>query len=116
MLIFRVLTLVILQGQTIAPFPEECRSISSAFLPNFIDGGEIPLTSILMGVIFSILLIILEIRRRNHNLKYDLETLPFPLFVAKILAIILIINAFIYTLAMYAGIPYILYILILLIF
>ncbi|HLS36151.1 MAG TPA: multiple monosaccharide ABC transporter permease [Bacillota bacterium] len=115
MLIFRGLTLVILQGQTIAPFPEEFRSISSAFLPNFIDGGEIQLTSILMGVIFSILLIILEIRRRNQNLKYDLETLPFPLFVAKILAIILIINAFTYTLALYAGIPYILLILVLLI-
>lgn len=115
MLIFRGLTLVVLQGRTIAPFPNGFRSMSSSFLPDFFGGGTVHLTSIIIGIVLSILLIVYELRARRTAVKYGFNTTSYPLFVAKLIVLTAIINAFTYTLSLYAGIPYVLIILIALI-
>lgn len=115
MLIFRGLTLVVLQGQTIAPFPDSFRSLSSSFLPDIFGGGEVQLFTILIGIVFSIIYVFNEIRLRKTDLKYNFKTSTFPLFVLKIIFFIAVINIFTYVLAQYAGFPYVLIILIVLI-
>lgn len=115
MLIFRGLTLVVLQGQTIAPFPDSFRSLSSSFLPDIFGGGEVQLFTILIGIVFSIIYVFNEIKLRKTDLKYNFKTSTFPLFVLKIIFFIAVINIFTYVLAQYAGFPYVLIILIVLI-
>lgn len=114
MLVFRGLTLVVLQGRTLAPFPDGFRSLSSAFLPD-IFGGEIKMLSIFIGIAFSIIFVFVEYRIRKTDIHYKLNTIVWPLFLLKLLVMVGLINAFTYVLALYAGIPYVLLILIILI-
>ncbi|WP_268811329.1 multiple monosaccharide ABC transporter permease [Virgibacillus dakarensis] len=116
MLIFRGLTLVVLQGQTIAPFPDSFRSLSSAFLPDIFGGeGEIQLFTIVVGIVLSIIYIINELRIRRTDLKYNFKTTTLPLFIVKLILFTAVINVFTYVLAQYEGIPYVLIILLVLI-
>ncbi|GLO66871.1 MULTISPECIES: multiple monosaccharide ABC transporter permease [Oceanobacillus] len=115
MLIFRGLTLIVLDGRTIAPFPENFRSLSSSFIPN-IFATETHFLTIIIGGILSLIYVLNEVRIRRANVKYNFETLSFPLFVSKIFFILIILNLFTFVLAQYAGIPYVLIILLLLIF
>src|SRR5690625_1918178 len=58
MLIFRALTLVVLQGRTIAPFPSSFRGLSSSFLPDVFSGGEVKLLTIFIGLFLTIIFVI----------------------------------------------------------
>jgi len=111
MLIFRGLTLVVLQGQTIAPFPDSFRSMSSAFVPDIFGGGDLQLFTILISIIISIIFVFNELKIRRNDIKYNFPTLSIPMFIAKLILILAFLNAFTYILALYEGIPYVLIIL-----
>ena len=115
MLIFRGLTLVVLQGRTLAPFPDSFRSLSSSFVPDIFGGGEVQLFSILIGIVFSIIFILNELKVRRTDIKYKFNTTSLPLFIAKIVVLVTVINLFSYVLALYEGIPYVLIVLTLLV-
>ena len=115
MLIFRGLTLVVLQGRTLAPFPDSFRSLSSSFVPDVFGGGEVQLFSILIGIVFSIIFILNELKVRRTDIKYKFNTMSLPLFIAKIVVLVTVINLFSYVLALYEGIPYVLIVLTLLV-
>jgi putative multiple sugar transport system permease protein len=115
MLIFRGLTLVVLEGRTIAPFPDGFRSLSSSFLPDIFGGGELQLFTVVIGVLLSVIYILFELKGRRADIKYNFNTTTLPLFVAKLVLITLIINVFTFVLAQYEGIPYVLIILTLLV-
>lgn len=104
MLAFRGLTLVVTQGQSIAPFPGGFRAMSSGFLPD-IGGGELHLLTLLLGLGGSALVVGLELRARRRRLAYHMPVTPMVLIVAKLVALVVVINAFTYTLAVYAGMP-----------
>ncbi|MGM0903674.1 MAG: multiple monosaccharide ABC transporter permease [Bacillota bacterium] len=111
MLLFRGLTLVVLQGQSIAPYPESFQKISNGFLPDFFGGTDIHILSIIIGVAVSLILIGLEIKSRNNQLRYNFEVGSKGLFYAKLVAIFAVVNTFTYVLATYRGLPNILVIL-----
>lgn len=115
MLIFRGLTLVVLQGQTIAPFPNGFRSFSSAFLPDIGGGGDIQLFTVIIGVVLTILFVLNELKIRRTNKKYGFATTAFPLFIVKLILVAAALNVFTLALAKYEGIPYVLIILFVLI-
>jgi len=115
MLIFRGLTLVALQGQTLSPFPDSFRSFSSAFLPDIFNGDVYNILAIVIGIIFSIIFVLNELRLRKTDVTYDLKRLSLPMFVLKIVIYLAIFNMFTFVLAQYAGIPNVLIILMLLI-
>ena len=104
MLVFRGLTLYILDGQTLAPFPENFQIISSGFIPN-IGGGSLNITALIIGILCSIIFIALEMNKRKNKMKYNFEVESMGRLIAKIVATILIINVFTYTLAVYKGLP-----------
>src|SRR5699024_9428935 len=62
-----------------------------------------------------IIFVLNEIRTRKTAIKYDLKRASSPLFITKLVLFIMIINIFTFILSQYAGIPYILIILILLV-
>ncbi|WP_246040277.1 multiple monosaccharide ABC transporter permease [Ectobacillus funiculus] len=111
MLLFRGLTMIVLEGKSIAPFPESFQKISSGFIPDLFGGGTIHVFTLVLGVILSVILVLNEIKSRRTQRKYNFAVQPTGLFALKLVAIVAIINVFAYVLATYEGIPNILIIL-----
>ena len=105
MLIFRGLTLVMVRGEAIGPFPVEFSRISAGFIPDFFQMEGFHLTTILIGVIVSILLIWADLRTRRNQIKYGFEVTPFSFFVIKQILITAAVMGFCYLMASYKGIP-----------
>jgi len=105
MLLFRGLTMVLLGGKSLAPYPKEFQLIASGFVPDLFKGNGVHLLTIIIGVLGSVLFIYSEWRTRKSQLKYEFEVLPMKYFVLKQLLIISAINWFTITLALYKGIP-----------
>ncbi|MFD1175506.1 multiple monosaccharide ABC transporter permease [Paenibacillus puldeungensis] len=111
MLLFRGLTMIILGGQSIAPFPKSFQRISSGFIPDWFGGQNLHILTIALGIILSVLYIWQEVRERRTQIKYQFETPPFWIFAAQIIILVAIINIFTFVLATYNGLPNILVIL-----
>jgi len=115
MLIFRGLTMIVLKGTSLAPFPTAFTKISSGFIPDLFNSERYHIATILIGVILSVVYIISELRGRNTKLKYNFEVLPMKFLILKMVIIVAAINAFCILLASYKGIPNVLILLALLI-
>ena len=111
MLLFRGLTMVTLQGRSLAPFPDGLRALSSSFLIDIFSGKSLHITTILIGMIFLFLYVALEYKKRMAKEKYNLQTESMNIFVIKSFGVIFLINLFTYTLSAYNGIPTILVVL-----
>ncbi len=111
MLIFRGLTLVMVRGESIGPFPPAFQKLSSGFIPDFFQVEGFHLTTILVGIVVSILLIAFDFRTRNNQRKYGFEVSPFYFFVIKNVLITAVVMGFCYLMASYKGIPNVLVIL-----
>lgn len=105
MLLFRGLTMLVLNGQSVAPFPEGFRAISTGFIKDFNHSGSLHLTTILLGVMLSLLLIFFEWRKNRIDKKYNLTPTPFSIRIAKIAILLFTINYFAYIFASYKGLP-----------
>jgi putative multiple sugar transport system permease protein len=105
MLIFRGLTFVLLQGESIGPFPRGFQNISSGFIPDIFNGKGFHITTIVIGVILSIVLIFMDMRNRKNQQKYGFEVSSFVVFVVKNLAITAAVMGMCYLMASYKGIP-----------
>lgn len=105
MLIFRGLTLVMVRGEAIGPFPVQFSRISAGFIPDFFKMEGFHLTTIVIGVIVAIFLIWSDLRTRRNQIKYGFEVTPFFFFVAKQVLITAAVMGFCYLMASYKGIP-----------
>ncbi len=105
MLVFKGLTLALLEGQSLGPFPEEFQKISSGFIPDIFDGSELRLTSLLVGISIALMLIIAKVKSRMHQTKHGMEDEPFPFFIVKTLLFAATIIFFTYLLSSYKGLP-----------
>ncbi|WP_261303913.1 multiple monosaccharide ABC transporter permease [Paenibacillus andongensis] len=108
MLLFRGLTMIVLKGMSIAPFPKAFQKISSGFIPDVLNGSAMHNTTLIIGVVLSLILVWSELRKRKNQVKYDFDVMPMGWLIAKIAVMVLIINVFTYVLATYEGIPNIL--------
>lgn len=108
MLVFRGLTMVLLKGQTLAPYEESFQAIANGFLPGAMKFGNLNMITILIGIALSVLFIYTELKNLKNKKKYNFETLPFGFTIAKMVVMILAINLLTYNLAAYKGIPIIL--------
>ncbi|NLC52519.1 MAG: sugar ABC transporter permease [Firmicutes bacterium] len=113
MLLFRGLTITILKGLTLSPFPRSFQMISSGYLPDFFSflGTKLNFTPIVVSVLLSIILLYMQIKKRRQKMKNETELIPRSLFLTQLLLTIIAINLFAYALAAYKGIPTILVIL-----
>ena len=115
MLIFRGLTMVILQSTSLAPMPSGYTFIAAGFIPDIVNIPGINLLAVIAGIGSSALYIFGEIRNRLSKKKYNFEVSSTGAFLAKLIGITLVINAFTYSLALYKGIPAVLIIVALLV-
>ncbi|CAM4366917.1 MAG: multiple monosaccharide ABC transporter permease [Paenibacillus macerans] len=111
MLLFRGLTMIVLGGQSIAPFPKSFQRISSGFIPDWFGGGGLHVLTVVLGILLSILYIWQEWKERRTQIKYQFEVPPMWTFVLQIAVLVAVINLFTLVLATYNGIPNILIIL-----
>ncbi|MDM5340308.1 sugar ABC transporter permease [Fictibacillus enclensis] len=111
MLIFRGLTMVALEGKSIAPYPDAFQSMSAGFIPDWLGGGSLRVTTMVIGLVLSLLYVFNEWKARNNQISYGFDIPPGGLFIAKLAAIFIVLNLFAYVLATYEGIPNILVIL-----
>lgn len=108
MLVFRGLTMVLLKGQTLAPFEESFQTIAKGFLPETLKIGNLNLIAIAIGILLSIIFIYFEFKSLRNKKKYNFDILPFGFTIAKIAIVIIAINLLTYNLAAYKGIPLVL--------
>ncbi|MFO1339922.1 MAG: multiple monosaccharide ABC transporter permease [Burkholderiaceae bacterium] len=105
MLVFKGLSLALLQGQSVGPFPPEFQLLSSGFVPDPWPGQALRTGSLLAGVAAAALLLAAQWRRRLRWQRHGMDTEPLALFVAKGLLFAAAIVAFCWRLASYKGLP-----------
>ncbi|WP_020612414.1 multiple monosaccharide ABC transporter permease [Sediminispirochaeta bajacaliforniensis] len=113
MLTFRGLTMVILKGQTKAPFQKSFQAIAAGYLPGREwTIGPFNAIALILGILFSTLFIIAILSGRRNKVKYGFEILPFGFEVVRIFIVVVAINWLTLSLALYNGIPIIMVLLI----
>lgn len=105
MLVFRGLTNLVLQGQSIGPFPDSFAAVSSGFIPDVFRGQELHITSIVLGVLVGAAFFAIELRHRASAAKHGVGKGSFSMFVAKNVVLTGLIVYFCYVLASYRGLP-----------
>jgi putative multiple sugar transport system permease protein len=115
MLVFRGLTLAMLQGRSVGPFPIGFQRLSSGFLPDVFANESLHITSLLIALAVSLIIIYLDWRSRRNQVKYGFEVSPFALFVVKNALITAAILYMSYLMASYKGLPNVLVVLFILI-
>jgi putative multiple sugar transport system permease protein len=117
MLIFKGLSLAILAGQSVGPFPAEFQLLSAGFIPDFV--GPITLVpasqgvqavvlhgaTLAIGVAAVVAMILFAIRGRARRRARGYETEPFGFFALKNIVIAALVLFFTYMLASYKGLP-----------
>jgi len=101
-LVFRGLTLMMLQGLTISPFPEDYMRLTTGFIGTADTRKTIAL---IVGIIVAIIYVILQIRNRMNRRKkgYELESLVATVIRSAI--IVAVVLWLFYILSKYRGIP-----------
>jgi len=114
MLVFRGLTMVVLEGQTITGFPPIFHNMAGGVIPDVLGGSgtSLNITALVICLVVSLLFILAELRSRKVSSQYSMEMLPFPVFIAKIALVVFAINLFGYWFASSRGMPNILILLI----
>ncbi|WP_339947904.1 multiple monosaccharide ABC transporter permease [uncultured Albimonas sp.] len=87
MLVFKGLTLWLLAGQSVGPFPNEFRLISSGFVPDLFGGEGLNLFSLLLMVGAAALVLGLAVRTRRRHAASGAVDEPIAFFAAKNLLI-----------------------------
>ena len=107
-LIFRGLTMVALQGTSLAPLPNSYTFMAAWFVPDIANIEGINLLALLAGALACILYIANEIKKRNSKKKYNFDVPSIWTFLFKLAVMTSVILAFSYALALYRGIPMVL--------
>jgi len=105
MLVFRGLTLVLLQGQSIGPFPTGFQQLSSGFIPDFVSAGDLHITTLVIGAILAGFLVYLDVRDRTNQRKFNVAIIPLPIFIARNVLVVVALMGLCYLLASYNGLP-----------
>ncbi|MCA9998840.1 MAG: sugar ABC transporter permease [Anaerolineales bacterium] len=115
MLVFRGLTLALLEGQSIGPFPTGFQKLSTGFIPDFFGSETMNITSLVVGALVSAALIYADVQSRRKQQQYQLNTTPMSLFILKNAVLTGAIMYLSYLMASYKGLPNVLVVLFILI-
>jgi putative multiple sugar transport system permease protein len=105
MLVFRGLSLWLLEGQSVGPFPREFQALSTGFIPDFFGVGRPNATAILAGILVAGSLVWIGLRTRLRNAQYGIEDEPFAFFIGRNAIVAAAIIFVAYKLATFRGLP-----------
>lgn len=105
MLLFRGLTMVILNGRTMAPFPKLYENISNGYIPDFFGGSGLNILTLVVTLVLILLVAFGIIQKRAQLKKYDIKQTGWAFDGAKIVIAALLIGFVGYSLSAYKGVP-----------
>ncbi|WP_293996873.1 multiple monosaccharide ABC transporter permease [Sphaerotilus sp.] len=114
MLVFKGLSLALLQGQSVGPFPDTFQLLSSGFIPDVFEGETLRVTSLVIGLALAAGLFWLKLRERTQQAAHGMAGEPLAFFVGKQGVFVALIVLFAYLLSSYKGLPNVLIIMALL--
>jgi putative multiple sugar transport system permease protein len=79
--------------------------VSSGFIPDFFNGQNLRLTSLLLGLLVGLAFFYIEFRQRSKAAKHGVDRSSFAIFIVKNVVLTAFIVYFSYLLASYRGMP-----------
>lgn len=107
MLIFRGLALVVLNGRSLGPFPQEFQYLATGFLPDIVPGASIHVLSILIGIVGTLLYILFSLHAYRKNKKMGLRNDRPAILALRLSLVAILVNLLCVLLAQYKGISFI---------
>ncbi|MGX1730338.1 multiple monosaccharide ABC transporter permease [Streptomyces diastaticus] len=111
MLLFRGLTEIVLDGQTMGPFPSGLQKAANGFLPEVGPQTNYHNLTLLLGLVLVVFVIVQEVRDRRRQREFSLQEVPPALSALKLAALVAVILIATLLLASYKGAPVVLLIL-----
>ncbi|MCZ2835866.1 multiple monosaccharide ABC transporter permease [Modestobacter sp. VKM Ac-2985] len=111
MLLFRGLTLQVLDNVSLSPFPPEYRDVASGFLNGLLGGNGYDAFTLLIGAVAVAGYAVSGWRSRSARARYGQPVESMALFIAKVVAVGVVVMAFAWQLANARGLPIVLIIL-----
>lgn len=111
MLIFRGLTMIVLNNLQISPFPDGFRSISSGFLNGLLGGYGYDVFTLVLAAALLVLFVLRDLRARKRSIANEVAVVPMGLWIVKVVGVCGAGMAFAWLLATYKGTPFVLLIL-----
>ncbi|MDG4825886.1 sugar ABC transporter permease [Asanoa sp. WMMD1127] len=111
MLLFRGLTLQVLDNISLSPFPSEYQKVANGFLNGLLGGQGYDAFTLLIGGLAVAGIAVSSYRTRLARVRYQQSVESFPLFVLRILLVGAVIMYFAWQLAHARGLPIVLIIL-----
>ena len=105
MLVFRGLSLWLLEGQSVGPFPGSFQLLSTGFIPDIFGIGRPNGVALASGFVAVVLVIWLGLRARARDSRYGLTSEPTLLFVLRNVIISGAILFIAYKLSTFRGLP-----------
>ncbi|CDN48458.1 MULTISPECIES: multiple monosaccharide ABC transporter permease [Neorhizobium] len=106
MLVFKGLMISVLDGRSIGPFPPIFQKLSSGYIVELISSaGGLYITSLLLGLVLAVILIVQNIASRKRRISHGVETEPFGFFIAKNLLIFAGVGYVAFLISSHRGMP-----------
>ena len=105
MLVFRGLSLWLLAGQSVGPFPQDFQLLSTGFIPDLLGIGRPNGLALATGVLATALIVWLGLRTRARNARYGIEDEPMALFVLRNAIVAAALLFVTWKLAFFRGLP-----------
>ncbi|WP_183490327.1 multiple monosaccharide ABC transporter permease [Martelella radicis] len=105
MLIFRGLSLWLLNGQSVGPFPSSFQLLSTGFVPDIFGVGRPNMTALAAGIIAAAAIVYLAWRARSRNVAYGIEDEPYSFFLGRNIIVAAVLVFVSWKLASFRGLP-----------
>ena len=105
MLVFKGLTLWLLEGQSVGPFPPSFRLIASGFVPDIFGAPGLNLFALVVGILVAALLSFLAIRARRRQARAGVTDEPMTFFVIRNVLIFAALVYMAWLMAGFRGLP-----------
>lgn len=114
MLVFRGLTLWLLGGQNIGPFPKSFQALSTGFVPDLIGPGKPNVMAMVVVAVAALAILWLGWRARQRDAEFGVEPEPMGLFIARNAIVTAALMFVGWKLASFRGLPNVLVVLVVL--
>lgn len=105
MLIFRGLSLWLLNGQSVGPFPSSFQLLSTGFVPDLFGIGRPNMTALAAGIIAAAAIVYMAFRARTRNKAYGIEDEPAAFFYGRNIIVAAVLVFVSWKLASFRGLP-----------
>ncbi len=117
MLVFRGLSLWLLEGQSVGPFPKEFQVLATGFVPDIFpasmgqalaeifDARKVNVLALATGIAAAALVVWIGVRQRAQNKAYGIEDEPQAFFIARNVIVAAALIFVMFKLSMFRGLP-----------